>query len=79
MQGTEMTRDEEIRQVAYRLWQEAGRPDGYDVQHWLEAEIIWLEEHRPQSGPKQSKPKSAPKEPKPKKRKGQTQSAEREL
>lgn len=47
MEGTETNRDEETRQLAYRLWQEEGRPDGYDVQHWLKAETILLEEHRP--------------------------------
>ncbi len=57
MQGTEMNRDEEIRQVAYKLWQEEGYPHGYEVQHWLKAETIWLEEHRPKSKSKQSKPK----------------------
>ncbi len=55
MQGTETNRDEEIRQVAYKLWQEEGCPDGYDVQHWLKAETIWLEEKRPKNKPKQSK------------------------
>ena len=55
MQSTEMNRDEEIRQAAYKLWQEEGCPDGYDVQHWLKAETIWLEEHRPQSELKKSK------------------------
>jgi hypothetical protein len=55
MQDTEMNRDEETRQLAYRLWQQEGCPDGYAVQHWLKAEIIWLEEHRPQSEPKPSK------------------------
>jgi len=55
MQGTVMNRDEETRQVAYRLCQEEGCPDGYDVQHWLKAETIWLEEHRPQNEPKKSK------------------------
>jgi Protein of unknown function (DUF2934) len=56
MQGTEMNRDEEIRQVAYKLWQEEGYPHGYEVQHWLKAETIWLEEHRPKNKPEQSKP-----------------------
>jgi hypothetical protein len=55
MQGTQTNRDEEIRQVAYKLWQEEGCPDGYDVQHWLKAETIWLEEKRPKNKPKQSK------------------------
>ena len=57
MQGTEMNRDEEIRQVAYKLWQEEGYPQGYEVQHWLKAETIWQANHSPKSKPKQSKPK----------------------
>ena len=55
MQDTQTNRDEEIRQVAYKLWQEEGCPDGYDVEHWLKAETIWLEEKRPKNKPKQSK------------------------
>ena len=55
MEGAEMNRDEEIRQVAYKLWQEEGCPDGYEVKHWLKAETIWLEEKRPQSESKQTK------------------------
>jgi hypothetical protein len=59
MQDTEMNRDEEIRQVAYKFWQEEGCPDGYDVQHWLKAETIWLEEKRPENKPKESKSRKA--------------------
>ena len=55
MPGTELNRDDEIRQLAYRLWQEAGCPDGNETQHWLTAETIWLGEHRSQSEAKQSK------------------------
>src|SRR5437773_7870411 len=51
MQVAEMNRDEEIRQAAYKLWQEEGCPDGYDVQHWLKAEAIWLEENSPRNRP----------------------------
>jgi hypothetical protein len=47
MQGTEIDRDEEIRQLAYRLWQESGCPNGSDLQHWLKAQEIWLEVHSP--------------------------------
>jgi len=72
MQDTQTNRDEEIRQVAYKLWQEEGCPDGYDVQHWLKAETVWLEEKRPKNKPKQSKSLKA--------RKGrQTRTAEQEL
>jgi len=72
MQDTQTNRDEEIRQVAYKLWQEEGCPDGYDLQHWLKAETVWLEEKRPKNKPKQSKSLKA--------RKGrQTRTAEQEL
>ena len=72
MQDTQTNRDEEIRQVAYKLWQEEGCPDGYDLQHWLKAETEWLEEKRPKNKPKQSKSLKA--------RKGrQTRTAEQEL
>jgi hypothetical protein len=72
MQGTEMNRDEEIRQVAYKLWQEEGYPHGYEVQHWLKAESIWQKKHRVKSKPKQSKPLKRTKSRK-------TEAAEREL
>jgi hypothetical protein len=72
MEGTQVNRDEEIRQLAYRLWQEEGCPDGHEVEHWLRAQMIWEEINRPKSKPKQSR---APKERKTK----QTPAAEREL
>jgi hypothetical protein len=72
MQGTEMNRDDEIRQLAYRLWEYEGCPDGREFQHWLKAETIWLEELARQSKPKQ---RNAPKGSKTK----QTQNTKREL
>jgi len=55
MPGTEPNRDEAIRQLAYRFWQEAGCPEGNDVQYWLRAESIWLDEHHTPSEAKQAK------------------------
>ena len=52
----EIERDEQIRELAYRIWQEEGYPHGYEVQHWLKAEAIWQEKHRPKSKPRRSKP-----------------------
>ena len=49
MPGTDTNRDEEIRQLAYQIWQEAGCPEGNDVQNWLTAEAIWLEQHHASS------------------------------
>ena len=56
MRRMEIEAQEQIRELAYRIWQEEGYPHGYDVQHWLKAEAIWQEEHRPKSKPKRSKP-----------------------
>lgn len=55
MQGTEMNRNDEIRQLAYSFWQEEGCTHGHDVQDWLKAEAIWLKEHRPKGTRKQVK------------------------
>lgn len=33
----DIERDERIRQRAYQLWEEAGRPEGADHQHWHQA------------------------------------------
>jgi hypothetical protein len=39
---TEPTREEAIQQLiagrAYEIWESQGRPNGYDVIHWLQAE-----------------------------------------
>ena len=29
---------EQIRQRAYAIWEEEGRPSGRDIEHWLKAE-----------------------------------------
>ena len=31
-------RDQEIAKRAYRIWEDAGRPDGEDMDHWSAAE-----------------------------------------
>ena len=64
MSGMEPNRDDEIRQLAYRLWQEAGCPEGSDVQHWLNAEAIWLAQQvktptKPIGRPRARKPRKA--------------------
>jgi len=52
----ETEREQEVRELAYQLWQEEGCPDGYDVQHWLKAEAISQEKYRPKNKTRQSKP-----------------------
>jgi Protein of unknown function (DUF2934) len=56
MRRMEIEPQEQIRELAYRIWQAEGYSHGYDVQHWLKAEALWQEEHRPKSKPKRSKP-----------------------
>ena len=35
-----MFRHKKTRELAYLLWEKAGRPDGRDVEFWLEAETV---------------------------------------
>ena len=36
-----MGREEEVKTLAYRIWEEEGCCDGHDFDHWLKAEVIW--------------------------------------
>jgi hypothetical protein len=38
-----MAIDKEVRELAYNIWEQKGRPQGKDVEHYLKAKII-LEE-----------------------------------
>jgi len=38
-----MSREDEIRIIAYTIWQEEGCCDGQHVEHWQRAEVIWEE------------------------------------
>jgi hypothetical protein len=39
-------RDEEIRLIAYQIWEEEGRPHGKNVEHWVQAERRWSQSRR---------------------------------
>ena len=39
-----MPREDEIRIIAYNIWQEDDCCDGRDVEHWLRAEVIWQDQ-----------------------------------
>ena len=41
-----MGREDEIRTIAYRIWEEEGCCDGHDFDHWLKAEVIWEDEQK---------------------------------
>jgi hypothetical protein len=36
-----MDREDNIRLIAYHIWEEQGCCDGRDLDHWLVAETIW--------------------------------------
>lgn len=63
--------DSEIRALAYHLWQEAGHPEGRDLDFWLEAELRFAAmpaatapapaPEKAKTAPRAVKPKSAAK------------------
>ena len=40
-----MNHEDEIRLIAYQIWEDEGCPDGVHVEHWIRAESIWREQH----------------------------------
>ncbi len=40
-----MEREEEIRLIAYKIWEEDGCPHGCDVEHRQKAETLWEEQY----------------------------------
>jgi hypothetical protein len=44
-----MEREDQIRLIAYRIWEEEGRQNGRDCDHWFRAEAVW-EQHRDEVG-----------------------------
>lgn len=58
--------DEEIAQIAYKLWQDEGCPDGRHLEHWSKAESIWQArqvatqpDHQPRTRVKRGRKKKA--------------------
>lgn len=49
------SREEWITKRAYDLWEQAGRPDGQDHEHWAQASAEW-ESSQGTSGPAESSP-----------------------
>ena len=36
-----MGREDEIRLIAYSIWEEEDCPNGRDWEHWFRAEVVW--------------------------------------
>ena len=57
-----MNREEEIKEIAYYIWEQDGCLPGNDLRHWLHAEMIW-EARRNSEQPKmqdEKKPEAPP-------------------
>ena len=49
-----MGREDEIRLIAYGIWEEEECPNGRDCEHWFRAEAIWEEQQKPKGAVKSS-------------------------
>ena len=49
-----MHHDEEIRLLAYHIWEDEGHPGGRQMEHWLKAETTMLKESTPQAAPRRT-------------------------
>jgi len=56
-----MNHEDEIRLIAYRIWEDEGCPDGLHQEHWGRAETIWREQHSPATTSTSSSPKASSK------------------
>ncbi len=41
-----MAREEEVRLIAYSIWEQEGCLNGRDCEHWFRAETIWEEQQK---------------------------------
>ncbi len=54
-----MAREDEIRVIAYSIWEEEGCPDGRDCEHWYRAEIVWENQQKEKAAPAASAKRAA--------------------
>jgi len=51
-----MNHEEEIRLIAYQIWEDEGCQEGFHLEHWIRAESTWQEQHGQATIPASSKP-----------------------
>lgn len=44
-----MAREDEIKLIAYKIWEQEGCVDGRDCEHWYRAETIWERQQKEKS------------------------------
>lgn len=42
-----MAKEDEIRLIAYNIWEKEGCINGKECEHWFRAEAIWEEQQKP--------------------------------
>ena len=42
-----MGKEDEVRLIAYNIWEQEERINGKDSEHWFRAEVIWEEQQKP--------------------------------
>jgi hypothetical protein len=47
---------EEIRCLAYSIWEKEGYPHGRHIEHWLRAETIWHSQFREENNERKTPP-----------------------
>ena len=47
-----MSKEDEIRLIAYNIWEQEDCVHGYDCEHWFRAEAIWKQQHKRKILPK---------------------------
>jgi translation elongation factor EF-1alpha len=43
--GKAMAKEDEVRLIAYQIWQAEGCKDGFECDHWYRAEAVWEAQH----------------------------------
>ena len=36
-----MHHENEVKLIAYQIWEQDGHPGGHDLEHWFKAEAVW--------------------------------------
>jgi hypothetical protein len=50
-----MAKEDEIRLIAFNIWEQEGCIHGKDCDHWFRAEAIWEEQQKPKAPVKTTK------------------------
>jgi hypothetical protein len=55
-----MGKEDEIRLIAYSIWEQEDCPNGKDCEHWLRAEAIWEDQQKQRAVSKGIKTEAKP-------------------